>query len=363
MRAFDLGTCGRTMALGMTRDCLSEKGQALRSLVRAKAGTILFPKSGAAVATNNRALLSIEAAFVSHLMGVEPGPMLDSRWAYHWLSTIDMREHSDNEAYPSIKQSVAQRIKIPLPPLAEQRRIAGRLEAALMEVAAAGAATSQALKAASQLRAAAFAEAVTEGGWPNAPLIELCEGKGKYGLSVKAHPEPRGFPLLRMGNIQHGRLDLADLAYVELSEEEYEDYAVRAGDVIFNRTNSAELVGKTAYVEEDTNAVFASYLVRFRADREKADPRFLAQVINSPIGRAYIEQHMGRAVGQVNISAGKMHDFPVPCPPLARQRQIMARVYEVSAVANNTLSDLRSQSAALDALPASLLSAAFRGEL
>lgn len=252
---------------------------------------------------------------------------------------------------------------VPVPPLAVQQRIAGLLDAAMAEVGIARSAVDQALKSAGRLRAAAFAEAATEGDWPVVPLIELCQGKGKYGLSVKAHPEPIGYPMLRMGNIQDGRLDIADLTYVELSDEEYDEYRVRAGDIIFNRTNSAELVGKTAYVEEDTEAVFASYLVRFRANRKKAEPRFLAQVINSPIGRAYIEQHMGRAIGQVNISAGKMHEFPVPAPPLATQREIMERVDRVSAIAQAALQDLRSQSETLDAFPVSLLSAAFRGEL
>lgn len=168
--------------------------------------------------------------------------------------------------------------------------------------------------------------------------------------------------MLRMGNIQAGRLDWGDLTYVDLDGKTLAEYAIRPGDLMFNRTNSAELVGKSAIVKEDREAVFASYLVRFRVRGEIADPDYICQIINGPLGRAYISKHMGRAIGQVNISAGKMHEFPVPYPPIAEQRRIMNAVAEIDWLTDEVAQNTSSQLSAIEALPAALLAVAFRGE-
>jgi type I restriction enzyme S subunit len=130
VRVQDLGRYGQTTRLDKTADYVNEYAVQKYPLRLAKAGTILFPKSGAAILTNSRAVLGVDAYVVSHLAAVEPLPdRLDNYWTYFWLCTVDMKELIDNPSYPSLRLSEIAKLPIPLPPLADQRRIVANLEA------------------------------------------------------------------------------------------------------------------------------------------------------------------------------------------------------------------------------------------
>ena len=129
VRVQDLGHYGQTTCLKETADYVNEYALQKYRLRLAKAGTILFPKSGAAILTNSRAILGVDAYIVSHLAAVEPLPdRLDTYWAYFWLCTVDMKEFIDNPSYPSLRLSEISKLPIPLPPLEEQRHIVEHLQ-------------------------------------------------------------------------------------------------------------------------------------------------------------------------------------------------------------------------------------------
>jgi hypothetical protein len=96
----------------------------------------------------------------------------------------------------------------------------------------------------------------------------------QYGLSLATHPDGKT-PILKMNSMTDGKVTLSDLHNVNCSPDEVAKYAIRHGDILFNRTHSLALVGKTAVVRDDANVVFASCLVRFRL-KPVADPRFAA---------------------------------------------------------------------------------------
>jgi len=123
VRVQDLGRHGYTMCLSDTQDKVNDLAVERLKLVKAKVGTILFPRSGAAIATNSRAILAVDAFIVSHLAAVEPkqGIVL-SEWLYFWLSIVDMTQYSENPAYPSLKLSRISQIPVPLPPLWVQEK-------------------------------------------------------------------------------------------------------------------------------------------------------------------------------------------------------------------------------------------------
>jgi len=129
VRVQDLGRYGQTTCLKETANYVNEYALQKYRFRLAKAGTILFPKSGAAILTNSRAILGVDAYIVSHLAAVEPLPdKLDTYWAYFWLCTVDMKEFIDNPSYPSLRLSEVSKLLIPLPPLEEQRRVVGHLQ-------------------------------------------------------------------------------------------------------------------------------------------------------------------------------------------------------------------------------------------
>ncbi|MCJ7502970.1 MAG: restriction endonuclease subunit S [Acidobacteriia bacterium] len=257
-------------------------------------------------------------------------------------------------------------IQIPLPPLEEQKRIAAILNEQMAAVERARAAAEAQLEAAKALPAAylrAVFSSPESQQWPRKPLRELCESDGQYGTSEKADPSGVGLPVLRMGNILDGRILWDDLKFIQLPKVEEEKYRLVKGDLLFNRTNSAELVGKTAVYDGSHDAVFASYLIRFRIERTRADSEFVCSYINSECGRRFIEQNMARAIGQVNISASTMHRMPIPLPPLINQQRIAAMLNDQMASAEQVRKAIEEELDAINKLPAALLRRAFNGEL
>jgi type I restriction enzyme S subunit len=129
VRVQDLGRYGITTNLTETSDKVNGEAVKELRLVKANKGTILFPKSGAAILTNSRAILGEDAYIVSHLAAVEPFyDVLETLWAFYWLCTVDMGRYIDNPAYPSLRLSKIRELLIPLPPLEEQKRIANYLQ-------------------------------------------------------------------------------------------------------------------------------------------------------------------------------------------------------------------------------------------
>jgi type I restriction enzyme S subunit len=148
----------------------------------------------------------------------------------------------------------------------------------------------------------------------------------QYGTSEKANTTGEGVAVIRMNNVVHGELDLTHLKHLCMPKAEVEKLALKEGDILFNRTNSKELVGKCAAFHAKGEFVFASYLIRVRANPAKADADFLAYVINSSIGRQQIDALSRQIIGQANVNSKELRGLQIPVPPLTVQKQIMDRV-------------------------------------
>jgi type I restriction enzyme S subunit len=200
-------------------------------------------------------------------------------------------------------------------------------------------------------------------GWCVLALQDLIR-RAQYGLSVKADRDARsGMPMLRMGNIQEGRIDTTDLKYVGLKPADADVYRVRRGDILFNRTNSPELVGKAAVYELDLAAVFASYLVRIECDERLLSSRYLCGWINSPWGRRWARTVRTDCVSQSNINVSRLLTLPVPAPPLAEQLEIVRRIDELFAFAGEMERQVEMASEREHKLWRTLLARAMHGEL
>ena len=297
-----------------------------------------------------------------------PSPQVDSLFLYYALrqAVPALKVLGSGATFAEVSKTQLEKFAIPLPPLAEQQRIAAILNEQMAAVDRARVAAEAQLAAAKELPAAYLRavfgspEAQT---WSEVLFSEVCDGDGQYGISEKATIEPIGVPILRMGNIFEGRLLWDDLKYVSIPEGERLKYLLDKGDLLFNRTNSMELVGKSAVFDGSREAVFASYLVRFRIATEKADPAYVGAFINSQYGRKFIEANMGRAIGQVNVSASTMRKMPIRLPPLVEQQRIVAMLSERTAAVEHVRKALTAQLDAISRLPASLLRRAFAGEI
>ena len=186
--------------------------------------------------------------------------------------------------------------------------------------------------------------------------------RAQYGSSSKANTDGEGVPILRMGNIQNGHLDVSDLKHISLSAKELTKYRLSEGDILFNRTNSLELVGKSAtFTALKGDWVFASYLIRLDVDRSKALPEYVTAVINNRIGRDYVYRTARRAIGMVNINAKQIQRLELPLPPLADQEWLVGQMRRAKTASDNIRRDLGME--AIEALPDAILHKAFAGEL
>ena len=165
-----------------------------------------------------------------------------------------------------------------------------------------------------------------------------------------------------MGNIVDGYLDVSNLKYVDLPVKQRRKYLLSPGDVLINRTNSLELVGKAAtFDRDDGDWVYASYLVRIQVDRSRVLPEYVTATINGRMGRNYVLATARRAIGMVNINAKEMAGFPIPLPPLGVQQDLVSRMAQVRRVSRQVRSELGAADA--DYLSNAVLRMAFAGGL
>ena len=185
----------------------------------------------------------------------------------------------------------------------------------------------------------------------------------EYGTSKRASASPEdGVPVMRMGNIQDGSLDLSDLKYIAV-DREIEGLLLEDGDLLFNRTNSPELVGKSAIYHGDAPTTFASYLIRVRFHPDIADPEFVNYWINSVWGRAWAHLAKTDGVSQSNINGSKLALMPLPLPPIAEQRLIVQRAGHLLEVADRLLDQIDASAKRVERSSQAVLAKAFRGEL
>jgi type I restriction enzyme S subunit len=217
---------------------------------------------------------------------------------------------------------------------------------------------------ASVLKAATDGDLVgsTRGPWETVTIREVAV-RVDYGSSAKAYADIEGVPMLRMGNIRDGKIVLDDLKFLPSDHPDAAKFSLSPGDVLFNRTNSAELVGKSAVATGQHEGMsFASYLIRLRLGPVVV-PEFVAHVINGPLGREYVARVRSQQVGQANVNGTKLAAFPLPVPPIEQQREIVAEVDRQFSLIDGAEAAIRRGVTRAGTLRQSVLQGAFSGGL
>ena len=144
----------------------------------------------------------------------------------------------------------------------------------------------------------------------------------RYGTSNPA-VEGGKYPYLRMNNITvDGKLDLGDLKYIDISDYELEKYVVRKGDLLFNRTNSIELVGKTTTFNLNEDMIIAGYIIRVRLNNQML-PEVLSQYMNLEVIKSKLRDMAKGAVNQANINAQELQSIRVYLPDIDIQKKFV----------------------------------------
>jgi len=231
--------------------------------------------------------------------------------------------------------------EFPLPPLEEQRRIADLLWAAddvitnyqdvlertqLLKKSAVREYTQKS-QITKKLKVTEFGELPET--WFVEPLANVL-GLVQYGLSMPMYEKGK-YPVFRMMNIIDGKMAANDMKYIDLPDDEFATYQVNNGDILFNRTNSSDLVGKLGIFDLDGDYVFASYLIRLVAKQDVIRPEYLNYYLNSEEGQRRISAFATAGVSQTNINASNLQRVLVPVPPIDEQVQIVSQLNQIDS--------------------------------
>lgn len=231
-----------------------------------------------------------------------------------------------------ITRNSLQQVDVVIPPISEQHRIAHILSIVQRAIEQ----QERLIHLTTELKKALMHKLFTEGtrgepqketeiglvpeSWEVVSLDEV-PTRTQYGLSVRGE-DIGDYGIMRMTNQVEGKIQTDEIQFVNINKKDFEKYKLKRGDILFNRTNSLELVGRTAIFDVDGDFVFASYLIRLNTDEKRLDPFFLNHYLNWDESQRRLKSIALRAVSQSNISATRLRTFQVPIPSLQEQVEI-----------------------------------------
>ena len=260
------------------------------------------------------------------------------------------------------------------PPLAEQQRIVDRIESLFAKLDEAKQKAQDALDGFETRKAAILHKAFTgeltaqwrkEHGvgmesWENVSVSEICHSL-KYGTAKKSSSEGT-VVVIRMGNLQDGEISWGDLAYSN-DEEDIEKYKLVPGDVLFNRTNSPALVGKTSIYRGEYPAIYAGYLIKLDYDRSRIIGDYLNYSLNTVSAKEYCNSVKTDGVNQSNINAKKIGAYIFAMPPIDEQAEIVRLLDDLLIKEQQAKEAAEGVLDQIDLIKKAILARAFRGEL
>ncbi|APM39555.1 restriction endonuclease subunit S [Clostridium kluyveri] len=288
---------------------------------------------------------------------------LDNGYLYYYLKSGSVqnkiRVMASGCAQPNISPDQILSIKVLVPLLQSQKKIVQVLEKAEKALEK----KKEAIRLLNDLIKSRFIEMFGDPvkntkGWPKGRIVDVIV-KTQYGTGNKADEQNGKYKILRMNNITYnGEWDFSSMKYVDLDEKDQEKYLVSKGEVLFNRTNSKELVGKTAVYKEQEPMAYAGYLVK-AIPNEKANGVFIATYMNTKYIKSKLFNMAKNIVGMANINAEEFKKIDIYIPPIELQNQFADFINQVDKLKFKMEESLKE----LENLFNSLMQKAFRGEL
>lgn len=255
----------------------------------------------------------------NHAHVLKPKKNLNVGYLCYSIMFYDVIPLINGTTRAKLNQAAVRKMLIPLPSLIKQHKIAANLDKTNELITE----RKQQLEKINLLVKSRFIEMFGDPltnpmGWEVGKIRDIAH-EVKYGTSRPA-VESGKYKYLRMNNITYdGQLDLTNLKHIDIPDNEVDKCAVRNGDILFNRTNSKELVGKTCVYNLDELMIIAGYIIRIRVNN-RVVPLYLSTVLNSEYGKATLRDIAKSIIGQANINAQELQRIRLPLPPLPLQQ-------------------------------------------
>lgn len=324
-----------------------------------EAGTTIIGRKGS---INNPIYVSTKFWNVDTAFGLAPGERLDDKYFYYFCLTYNFLKHNKATTLPSLTKSDLLRIKIPLPPLPVQKRIAAILDAA----DAYRQKTKALIEKYDQLTQSLFLEMFgdpvrNEKGWENERLENLAEinsgvtkGRNLRGEFIQQ------VPYMRVANVQDGYLDLSEVKTIPATENDLKKYKLEPGDVLLTEGGDPDKLGRgTVWNGEVDSCIHQNHIFRVRISDSRITPLYLSKLCSSQYGKLYFLKSAKQTTGIASINKTQLKGFPVLLADLSIQNRFL-RFYQ-----ETEQQKLLAQESLIKAqeLFQSLLQRAFKGEL
>jgi type I restriction enzyme S subunit len=330
------------------------------------AGTLLIALYGATV--GKLGVLYIDAATNQAICAITPSGEIDREYLFFYLllQRDNLLKISFGGAQPNISQEIIRSIEIPIPLLPEQRRIAAILNEQMSAIERARAAAEAQLEATKALLAAYLRR-----------IFENAEAKRWHRIrlgDVIADAQPgfacgerdsHGVIQLRMNNVNtRGNLVWDRFIRVPADPPTITRYQLISGDVVFNNTNSTELVGKSAlFLGHSEPVVYSNHFTRLRSVPDKLVPAYLAIWLLQQWQSRVFEGLCNRWIGQSAVKNDKLLSLEIPLPSLTEQQRITAILNERMSTIDRARISIETQLPILITISNAILQQAFNGEL
>jgi len=303
----------------------------------------------------------------------------DTGYLFHLLRCVrpELIKLGQGASQQNISQTILKAFEVPLAPRAEQTRIAQKLDELLTQIDTLKARIDGIPTLLKRFRQSVLTAAVsgrlTDEWRDERQLPSICEVE--LGALIKSGPQNglykpssaygEGSKIIRIDSFYSGEIKAWDtLRSLKIEPKELDAWGVKIGDILINRVNSIEYLGKCAVVRTVPEpTVFESNIMRMSLHTDRIHPEYLMRYLTSEVGRKALIVKAKHAVNQASINQGDVKACKVPLPSLEEQTEIVRRVEQLFAFADQLETKVTSAKSRIDHLTQSILAKAFRGEL
>jgi type I restriction enzyme S subunit len=332
-----------------------------------KYGDIVFARTGA---TTGKSFLirncPDNSVFASYLIRVRPSKEIDPIFLSRFFQSSSywhqITQNQTGTTQPGVNSTRLKSLKIPLPPIAEQKRIAEILDKA----DAVRRKRQEAIRLTEELLRSTFLEmfgdpVTNPKGWDVVKLSDFAEIQSGIAKNKKIRSDSViSIPYMRVANIQDGYLDLSEIKEIQISKKDVSRYLLRHGDILLTEGGDPDKLGRGAVWRNEVEpCIHQNHIFCVRPDKNMADPFFLSSLIGSERGKRYFLRAAKQTTGIATINKTQLKAFPALLPPIKIQKKYAELVYSIERLKQTR----QKETVEIENLFNSLLQRAFRGEL